>query len=261
MSIGIYPADTDVDNAVINDANNGLRFTIAAANHTYGQSPDANDWSPARVNNANVWTVSAFKQGDDFAVSFTCNTAYGSNYGNPPVDYSEPGDEILSLWRGGGTATECGTSMAAPHLAGLLLALGQTPTTVGHVSNDPDGTPDAIASGRVLAPTLTGTVQNDREHLNWNAVAHSSKYQIYFHSDEPAAGTGGGYVLWDETTSTSYDGLSLNQSHSGDPNYIRYTASYYIEVVGADGFHNNNSNTITFFYWRPSDNGCGPFGC
>ncbi len=95
MSIGIYPADTDVDNAVINDANNGLRFTIAAANHTYGQSPDANDWSPSRVNNANVWTVSAFKQGDDFAVSFTCNTAYGSNHGNPPVDYSEPGDEIL----------------------------------------------------------------------------------------------------------------------------------------------------------------------
>jgi len=36
-----------------------------------------------------------------------------------------------------------GTSMAAPHVAGILLL--QTPNTDGTAINDPDGNPDPIA--------------------------------------------------------------------------------------------------------------------
>jgi hypothetical protein len=38
-----------------------------------------------------------------------------------------------------------GTSMAAPHVAGLLLLRGRNLTSSGFAKNDPDGTPDPIA--------------------------------------------------------------------------------------------------------------------
>ena len=37
-----------------------------------------------------------------------------------------------------------GTSMAAPHACGVLLATKGNPTTSGYVINDPDGEPDPI---------------------------------------------------------------------------------------------------------------------
>lgn len=123
-------ASLALDNAVINAAALGVRFAIAAGN----SSAYAGNYSPARANGPNVFTVSAFAAGDVFA-SF-------SNYGNPPIEFSEPGVSIRSTWLSGGYNTISGTSMATPHLAGLLL-LG-TPANGGWVSADPDGNPDVI---------------------------------------------------------------------------------------------------------------------
>lgn len=52
---------------------------------------------------------------------------------------------VLSLYADGGTATFSGTSMSAPHVAGVLLVTGGSPGTDGNVSSDPDGDPDPIA--------------------------------------------------------------------------------------------------------------------
>jgi subtilisin family serine protease len=128
MSLG-GSVSTALDTAVINAAATGVRFALAAGN----ESDDANNHSPARANGPNIYTVSAFAQGDKWA-SF-------SNYGNPPIDYAEPGVSIKSTWKDGGYNTISGTSMATPHLAGLLL-IGVK--AGGAVTGDPDGNADTI---------------------------------------------------------------------------------------------------------------------
>ena len=128
MSLG-GGVSTALDAAVVKAAAGGVRFALAAGN----ESDNANNHSPARANGANVFTVSSFAVGDRWS-SF-------SNFGNPPIDYAEPGSAIKSTWLNGGYNTISGTSMATPHLAGLLLTgLRAGGTVIG----DPDGNPDVI---------------------------------------------------------------------------------------------------------------------
>lgn len=120
-----------VNDAVEAAAATGVKFALAAGN----ESVHASTRSPASANGANIYTVSAFAQGDTWA-SF-------SNFGNPPVDIGAPGVSVLSTYKDGGYATANGTSMASPHVAGILL-LGPLRTD-GTVSGDPDGNADGIA--------------------------------------------------------------------------------------------------------------------
>ncbi len=122
-----------LDTAVINASAGGVKFALAAGN----SSTDANTSSPARANGPNIYTVSAFANGDTWA-SF-------SNYGNPPIDYAEPGVSINSTWLSGGYNTISGTSMATPHLAGILLARS-VPANGGLVIGDPAAPADPIGT-------------------------------------------------------------------------------------------------------------------
>ncbi|MHB1194748.1 MAG: S8 family serine peptidase [Longimicrobiales bacterium] len=128
MSLG-GPFSQALNDAVI-AASARVKFALAAGN----ESTDAATRSPASANGANIYTVSAFSSGDRWA-SF-------SNYGSP-VDYGAPGVSIYSTYKGGGYSTLSGTSMASPHVAGILL-LGSIRGD-GFVSGDPDGNADPIA--------------------------------------------------------------------------------------------------------------------
>jgi hypothetical protein len=132
MSIGGGDSPS-LDKAVYNASMKGIYFSISAGND--GKSAQLN--SPAKVNSPYIFTVSAMNP-DNVYASF-------SNYGNPPIDWCAPGTGILSTYTGGRYASLSGTSMAAPHVAGLLLLKGMNIRNAGPVKNDPDGEADPMA--------------------------------------------------------------------------------------------------------------------
>ena len=131
MSLGGSGSNATLEQAVRDAAAKGIRFAIAAGN----SGADAANYTPARVNAPNVYTVSAIDANG-------CLASW-SNWGNPPVDLAAPGVGVLSTYKGGGTKTLSGTSMASPHVAGILL-LGPV-IGIGNATCDPDGNPDPIA--------------------------------------------------------------------------------------------------------------------
>ena len=133
MSLGADTSSQILNQQVKNTAARGIYITIPAGN----DYTSANKFSPANANGTNIYTVSAVDSLDNFA-NF-------SNYGNDVVDYAEPGVYVLSTYPDNRYAYMSGTSMAAPHLAGLLLLKGNNLSVSGYAKNDPDGTPDPIA--------------------------------------------------------------------------------------------------------------------
>jgi subtilisin family serine protease len=132
MSVGEDEISDILDQQVQAIAAKGIYVAIAAGN----DSKAANLFSPGRANGNNIFTVSAVDSLDNFA-SF-------SNYGNDVVDFAAPGIRILSTYKDGLYAKMSGTSMATPHVAGLLLLEGKNISYSGTAINDPDGTPDKI---------------------------------------------------------------------------------------------------------------------
>lgn len=186
MSLG-GGASSTLDAAVESLTSKGIVTVVAAGN----SAADACSFSPARTPSA--ITVAASSNLDEFA-SF-------SNFGSC-VDLVAPGVGVLSAWYTSNTATATisGTSMAAPHVAGVVAALQSdgyiTPgsadaalksTAVANVlSRVPSGTANALlqitgASAPVVvnppqesatvpvAPVLTATVfDKNSARIRWS---------------------------------------------------------------------------------------------
>lgn len=136
----------------------GHIFVAAAGNSS--QNTDSTPSYPASYNLDNILSVAATDNLDGLA-SF-------SNYGMTTVDLGAPGVNIASTYMGGGYAWLSGTSMAAPHVAGVVaLVYQQNPGfTYTQVINRILSTPRPVPS--LLNKTRTGGVLNAVAALDGN---------------------------------------------------------------------------------------------
>jgi subtilisin family serine protease len=108
-----------LDDAVLEMAEKGIYVVISAGNH----ASFATEFSPARVSHRNIFVVAGIDQ--------HFNVLPKSNFGTPPITHCAPGKEIISTSLRNTYSMDSGSSMAAPHVAGLLLIHG------GRINSEP----------------------------------------------------------------------------------------------------------------------------
>jgi len=131
LSFGGFDKSRALDDAVLNASENKKIWMVIASGNS---SLPATSFSPARVNGTYTITVSAIDALDKYA--------WFSHYGFP-IKYAAPGVNVLSTTIGGRYRYFSGTSMSAPHVAGLRV-LGDIGSD-GNALNYPISPSDPIA--------------------------------------------------------------------------------------------------------------------
>jgi len=121
LSLGAGQSDA-VENAIIDARLNDVVVVAAAGNS--GSDNDLSPMYPASSPSDNVIAVAA----SDFSNSLT----NWSNYGATSVDVAAPGDGVYSTTLGGSYGFASGTSMATPHVAGIVAVIRSVNPTLNY---------------------------------------------------------------------------------------------------------------------------------
>lgn len=189
----VSSANQAVDDAVQNSIARGVVYTVAAGNST----GDACRFSPSRA--PNVLTVAATDQTDS-------RVAY-SNYGGC-VDLFAPGLNISAAHKDGGEGIYSGTSVAAPHVAGVAALFLQSnplasPSRVadfvlGHATPNVVNGAGPGSPNRLLHSRLPTTPQRAALHRYYNSVTGDHFYTTNWYE------VGGGGFPWSHEGVTGY---------------------------------------------------------
>ncbi len=109
----------------------GIFFVAAAGN----EGPACNSLRTPPGNYGNVLSVGALDAGGDLAIFSNRGPTTGAPDGNSAPDLAAPGVNVVSAWPGGAWKSSDGTSMAAPHVAGVVaLMWSANPALRGNVA-------------------------------------------------------------------------------------------------------------------------------
>ena len=167
MSLG-GGKSTTLDLAVNAAVENGIHFAVAAGN----DNADSCNYSPAAADQAVTVGASTFSD----------ERAYFSNYGKCN-DIFAPGLNILSTWIGSEHAvnTISGTSMASPHIAGLLAYMLSLQPASDSAYAVADITPKKLKANLISIATtgaLSDVPSNTKNILAWNGGGSSNYSDI-----------------------------------------------------------------------------------
>jgi subtilisin family serine protease/subtilisin-like proprotein convertase family protein len=167
-------ADPLFEQAIRNAANYGHIFVAGAGNST--SNNDVEPFYPASFDADNIVAVAATDNNDQLA-SF-------SNYGVGSVDLAAPGVDILSTQPGGQYGLLSGTSMASPHVAGVIALVRSV-----HPEWNYHQTIDSVLNSVDYLPALEGrTITGGRLNAA-RALLDTDGPRVV--ATDPAGGVGG----------------------------------------------------------------------
>lgn len=250
----VASTSTAINQAAENLISSGVVVVSAAGN----EDQDACNDSPG--GSANVLNVGATTSADTRG---SWGTGVASNYGSC-VDLYAPGDQIISAWIGGTSAsfTDSGTSMASPHVAGVAARyLGLNPTS----------TPAQVSTALLASARNLGIDKGSVKQLYADASAPTQPSSLLATAVSSDATNTTYSITWgassDNIGVTSYsltiDGTTypLAKTATSYQAILTTTSTQTISLIALDAMGNSStaasastdttaSNTATVYYYR-----------